>query len=261
MGHNNDRSVGQRGYISDIFYPHRAVVGGLERLHLWERTPSGPSAGDISCRRPRYLANDFWLNSASQFGTRFYYTQGIAFAANFIPISVILYILFVFTCCATSIVVAFAARDLSGSTGATLVITSLSVSISPFWLGHHAGFLTAMRLPLIPSALAEPFLVFAIWRGIRGEPVCAATACIPTILMHPVLGVNAAGIALTAALSRCLWLAWPHCLRIKECGLRFGRSYPERCHGSVLDRASPSLGRDFFSFNGTRRIRAYPCPR
>ena len=165
---------------------------------------------------PGYLANDFWLNSASQFGPRFYYTQGIAFVANFIPIPVILYILFVFTCCATSIVVAFAARDLSGSTVAALVITSLSVSISPFWLGHHAGFLTAMRLPLIPSALAEPFLVFAIWRGIRGEPACAATACVPAILMHPVLGVNAAGIALTAALSRCLWLAWPHCPRIRE---------------------------------------------
>lgn len=26
---------------------------------------------------PSYLAHDFWLNSASQFGPRFYYTQGI----------------------------------------------------------------------------------------------------------------------------------------------------------------------------------------
>ena len=41
--------------------------------------------------------------------------------------------------------------------------------------------------------------------------------------------------------------------------LRFGRSHSERCHGSVLDRVSHSLGRDFFFFNGTRRIRAYPC--
>lgn len=164
-----------------------------------------------------YLANDFWLNSASQFGPRFYYTEGVAFAANFIPIPAIIFFLFVCTSCVTSVVVAFAARDLSGSTVAALVMTSLSVSISPFWFGHFAGLSNATG-GFVPSTLAEPFLVFAVWRGIRGEPVYAASACVPAILVHPALGVNAAGIALTAALSRCLWSAWPHCPRIRECG-------------------------------------------
>ena len=165
-----------------------------------------------------YLAHDFWLNSASQFGPRFYYTLSIAFAANFIPIPSVMFLLFVSTYVATSVVVAFAARDLSGSTVAALVITSLSVCISPFWLGHAAGLSNATRFAFVPSTLAEPFLVFAIWRGIRGEPVYAALASVPAILVHPALGLNAAGLALTAALSRCLWSAWPHCPRVRECG-------------------------------------------
>ena len=99
-----------------------------------------------------------------------------------------------------------------------LVITSLSVSISPFWLGHFVGFSTATGPVLTPSVLAEPFLVLAIWRGILREPVCAVTACVLAILTHPALGVDAARIALTVALSHCLWLAWPYCPRIREYG-------------------------------------------
>ena len=194
-----------------------------------------------------YLAHDFWLNSASQFGPRFYYTLGIAFAANFIPIPVIIFFLFVSTCCATSIVVAFAARDLSGSTVAAVVITSLSVWISPFWLGHAAGLSNAAGFAFVPSTLAEPFLVFAVWRGIRGEPVSAVLASVPAILVHPTLGLNAAGLALTAALSRCLWSAGLHCSPDQRIwALRFGFSHSELRHESVLDRVGHSLGRDFF---------------
>ena len=134
-----------------------------------------------------------------------------ALAADFVPIPAISYLLFIVSRCALSVVAAFATRDISGSTAAALIVASLSVSASPFRLGHEAGFSNAMRPYLSPHMLAEPFLLFALWRGIRGESVRAASACVPAILMHPAPGVSVARIVLIAALSRCLRLAWPYC--------------------------------------------------
>lgn len=164
-----------------------------------------------------YLTNDFWLNSASEFGPRFYYMRVFALAADFVSISGVSYLLFIVARCACCVVAAFATRDISGSTAAALIVASLSVSVSPFRLGHEAGFSNAVNPYLTPHMLAEPFLLFALWRGIRGEPVRAASACVPAILMHPALGVSVAGIVLMATLSRCLRLAWPYCPKTREC--------------------------------------------
>ena len=166
---------------------------------------------------PSYLTHDFWLNSAAEFGPRFYYTRVLALAADFVSISAISYLLFIAAHCACSVVAAFATRDISGSIPAALIVASLSVSASPFRLGHEAGFSNAVRPYLSPHMLAEPFLLFALWRGIRGEPGRAASACVPAILMHPALGVSVAGIVLIATLSRCLRLAWPYCPKTREC--------------------------------------------
>lgn len=166
---------------------------------------------------PSYLTNDFWLNSASEFGPRFYYTRALALAADFVSIPAISYLLFIVARCALSVAAAFATRDISGSTTAALIVASLSVSASPFLLGHDAGFSNAVDRFLTPRTLAEPFMLFAIWRGIRGEAMWAASASIPAILMHPTLGASVAGIALIAAMPRCLRLAQPYCLKTREC--------------------------------------------
>ena len=165
---------------------------------------------------PSYLTNDFWLNSASEFGPRFYYTQAFALAADFVSIPAISYLLFIVARCALSVGAAFATRDISGSSAAALIVASVSVSASPFRLGYEAGFSNAIKSYLAPDMLAEPFLLFAIWRGIRGEPIRAAAACVPAILMQPALGVGVAGIVFIAALSRCLRLTWPYCPKARE---------------------------------------------
>ena len=77
MGNNTDRPVGQRGYIGNVFYPHRPVVGCLEWLLYGERNIAAHLPEIFRALHPSYLANDLWLNSAWQFGPRFYYTQGI----------------------------------------------------------------------------------------------------------------------------------------------------------------------------------------
>lgn len=166
---------------------------------------------------PDYLANDFWLNSASQFGPRFYYMQAIALAGHFLPVPTICFLLFVFARVTVSVCTAFMTRDLSQSTVAALIVAVVAVSVEPFYLGHSAGSANAVLRTLTPHVLIEPFVLFALWRGIRGEPVCAAAAGVPAILLHPTLGVSATGVALIAVLSRCLWLAWPHCPPTGEC--------------------------------------------
>lgn len=156
MGNNTDRPVGQMGDVGGVFRPHRVIVECLGWLPLWEQDQTVHLPEIFRAVHSSYLANDFWLNSASQLGPRFYYTEGVAFAANFIPIPAIIFLLFVCPSCVTNVVVAFAARDLSGFTVAALVMTSLSVSISPFWFGHFAGLSNATRC-VVPSTLGRAF--------------------------------------------------------------------------------------------------------
>lgn len=211
---------------------------------------------------PSYLTNDFWLNSASEFGPRFYYTRALALAADFVSIPAISYLLFIVARCALSVGAAFATRDISGSTTAALIVASLWVSASPFLLGHEADFSNATGRFLTPHMLAEPFMLFAIWSGIRGKAMWAASASIPAILMHPTLGASAAGIALIAALVRCLRLAQPYCPKTRECThFVFGVLLVGFATG--LFWIVPTIGSDaiFSSFFGRQRVRVYPCQR
>ena len=155
---------------------------------------------------PGYLTNDFFVNSASEFGPRFYFVRFIALVAAIAPVPAIYAALFVLTNVAVAAITAFAARDLTGSTIGGMVPATLAVSLTHFYLGNGVGLTLHI---FIPQTIALPLSLFAIWRGARGEPVRAAVASLPAILMHPTQGVEMAAIALAAAVARHVRLAWP----------------------------------------------------
>ena len=145
---------------------------------------------------PGYLTNDFFVNAASGFGPRFYYSHMLAFLAGYVPLHIVVAVIWLSTFVAVTLITAFAARDITGSLLGGIIAVVLVTLSTPFNLGFNA---TTWEPYLLPRFLALPFLLFAIWKGIRGQPICAATASIPGILVHPSIGLETACLAMAAA--------------------------------------------------------------
>lgn len=149
-----------------------------------------------------YLVNDFFVNSASGFGPRFYYTKLMAAAGSVLPLPLLFFALYLLVHIGVAAVTAFAARDLTGSTVAGLLAAVLVSSLTPFHLAYPAR---VSEPALLPQFLAAPLLLLTLWKGIRGEPVGAAIVSLPAILLHPAVGVGIAALAMTAVAARRLF--------------------------------------------------------
>ena len=149
-----------------------------------------------------YLVNDFFVNSAAGFGPRFYYTKLLAAAGAAIPLPLLFFTLYLLVHIGVAAITAFAARDLTGSTIAGLLAAVLVSSLMPFHLAYPARVSEAA---LLPHFLAAPLLLLTLWQGIRGEPVGAALISLPAILLHPVVGVELAALAMVAVAARRLF--------------------------------------------------------
>ena len=154
---------------------------------------------------PGYLTNDFFVNAASEFGPRYYYTHMLAFVAGYVPLHAAMAVIWLSTFVAVSLITAFAGKDVTGSFVGGMIAVVLVTFSKPFYLGIGA---TPYDPYLLPRFLALPFGLFAIWKGIRGQPICAATAAIPSILVHPSIGLQTACLAMAAATANRLqrWL-------------------------------------------------------
>ena len=64
---------------------------------------------------PGYLTNDFFVNAASGFGPRFYYSHMLAFLAGYVPLHIVVAVIWLSTFVAVTLITAFAARDITGS--------------------------------------------------------------------------------------------------------------------------------------------------
>ena len=147
---------------------------------------------------PGYLINDAFLNAQSGFSVRFYYVQLIASAGELIPLPALFICLHVIIYIAVTAITAFAAKDITGSNAAGVLAAGFAVSLQPFNLGVTASVTDLIK----PAQIAMPFALLGLWRGVRGEATHAAIASIPALLMHPVFGAEAGGIALLAAGAR-----------------------------------------------------------
>ena len=151
---------------------------------------------------PGYLTNDFFVNSASGFGPLFFYSHVLAFLGRYMPLDGAMAVVWLFTFIAVTVITAFAARDLTGSALGGMIAVILITLSTPFYLGSAA---TVFEPSLIPRFLAMPFGLFAIWKGIRDQPIIAATASIPAILVQPAIGLETAGLALAATAAHRLF--------------------------------------------------------
>ncbi len=151
---------------------------------------------------PGYLTNDFFVNSASGFGPVFFYSHVLAFSGKYMPLDGAMAVLWLFAYIAVILVTAFTAKDVTGSVLGGMIAAILITLSTPFSLGSAA---TVFEPLLIPRFLAMPFGLFAIWKGIRDQPIVAATASIPAILVQPAIGLETAGLALAATAAHRLF--------------------------------------------------------
>ena len=169
-------------------YAYGARGGNLEQLPMIFRAlDSG------------YLANDFFVNHSDGFGPRFYYVHSIVWASKIVPLEAIHAVLTLLSYAGAAAVTAFAARDIAGSTVGAMIAATMAATLNPFYLGSDAALTVNV---LTPEYLAMPFCLLALWMGIRGNAALAAAVSIPSIAIHPSIGLEAGAIALAAAAAR-----------------------------------------------------------
>ena len=145
-----------------------------------------------------YLTNDFYVESASKFGPRFYYAHIVAGLAWFAPLSVVLFGLTLLVNLALVAISHFATRRLLGGDKiAGFVAATLVIAVSSFAL----GMVTDIRfVDFQPGSLAIPFALAAFWAGLERRPILAGTLAAVASVPHPLYGVEAGAIALATAL-------------------------------------------------------------
>jgi Domain of unknown function (DUF6798) len=154
---------------------------------------------------PNYLQSDFFVNSAVEFGPRFYYVHLLAFFAQWVPLPLVVLTLALTINIALGALTILAARDLLAAdrlAGFIAAILVVSVSSVPL------GLVTDIRfLDLQPASLAIPGCLAALWAGLRGKPVIAALLAGVSCIPHPLYGVETGAIAIGTAL--CVGLVEP----------------------------------------------------
>jgi len=144
-----------------------------------------------------YLRNDFFVNSASQFGPRFFYSHGVGLLVRFFPIT---YVFFFLTFLSNILISLssgfFSLRVLRGSRLGAMIGICAVLTLKTFSLGSVD---TIYRTQLVPSLLAMPFLLFTLWAGFKAHPLSIAVLSGIASIFHPTLGIEVGGLAFLIA--------------------------------------------------------------
>jgi len=143
-----------------------------------------------------FLINDFYTNTTSEFGPRYFYVRLFGHLGRFIELPLLFFIIYLGLYISISLITGLATRDITGSNFAGMIAVTLTVGITPFHLGNGADVVSQ---GVIPTFLAMPFSLVAIWKGLRGKAIETSIVSIPAILIQPVIGIEMACIALFAA--------------------------------------------------------------
>ncbi len=144
-----------------------------------------------------YLRGDFFVDSTTEFNPRFYYISLMAILAHVVSPPVLFLLL---TCGANALIAGvtwYAARSLSvRSDWVPIVACALVMSVSAFNVGGAAH----LTRPFLDQALlARPFAMLGLWLTITGSLRSATLLFAVAIVVHPLVGMETAAVALGAA--------------------------------------------------------------
>lgn len=146
---------------------------------------------------PSFLAGDFYVDSGSGFGPRTYYVWLLFVLTRVAPLPVVIFGLSLLTNFALA-AVSFDAvrRHIGGDRVAGAIAAILAVANGSFALGY-AGFLRFDSYQ--PASLAIPLALVGASSLFAGRRWLGALAFALASLMHPLVGVETAGLAFAAA--------------------------------------------------------------
>jgi hypothetical protein len=157
---------------------------------------------------PAYLTNDFFTNATQDFGPRALFADFVAWLARTVtalrgqvPASQgqlalpgVYLGLTILANAAIAFITARFGRDLfEGSDMAGLVSAAAVMTLKSFWLGYSNIIYDYF---LEPAHLAMPFILLAIWAGLRQRPVACILAAGIATLVHPLMGLETGALML-----------------------------------------------------------------
>lgn len=141
---------------------------------------------------PNFARGDFYIDSASQFGPRFYYVQTIAAFARILGLPAAILLLTLAANAATAAAAyATVRRCLGGSEAGGAFAALLATCNGGFALGlanyvHFDSFQ--------PASLALPLAFWGLYLLVRGRPVRSALCLGLAAVFHPLIGVESAAL-------------------------------------------------------------------
>ena len=147
---------------------------------------------------PSFLTHDFFTNATQGFGPRTFFALIVAFlvraiqgqqsAAFQMALPAVYLALTILGNIGIAFVTARFARDLfDGSDLAGLLSAAAVMTLKSFWLGYSN---VTYDYFLEPAHLAMPFLILAIWAGLRRQPLFCLLAAGMAALIHPLMGLE-----------------------------------------------------------------------
>jgi hypothetical protein len=146
---------------------------------------------------PSFAAGDFSVDSSAE-GPRQYFARLSAVLGRAVGLPAAFLLMTLLQNAGTALVTALAARRMFPKAPlAPILAVLLVLAVEGLRLGE-AGFL---RLPTaVAFSVATPLALAAFWWGLTGRPGAALAAAAPATLIHPLVGLEMAGLGLAAAL-------------------------------------------------------------
>ena len=185
-------------------------------------------------RDASFLKGDFFVDSGSEFGPRFYYAGLIALLSRVASVPTVMLALAFLANLGVAAVSHCAARDLLRADRLTgWVAATLSVCVSGFALGLVADL---RFVDFQPGSLAIPWALAGLWLALLGKPIQAGLLSSIALIWHPLYGLETGALSLASAAVRAL-------SSIKHWSLRslFESLWPSALGGVILGMAAVLL--------------------
>jgi hypothetical protein len=146
---------------------------------------------------PGYLTRDFFVETGSAFGPRFYYAKTLALLCHLAPLPMVVFALVLAVNAGIAFVTYRAAREVLREGRLTgWVAAVLALSVASFQLGA----VTDIRfMDFQPGSMAIPWALASLWMALTGKPVKAGAFASFASVWHPLYGVETGALALLAA--------------------------------------------------------------
>jgi hypothetical protein len=143
-----------------------------------------------------FLSRDFFTNTTQSFGPRFYFIALLAALGAVAPLPAVFFFLALASNVAISVVTALVGCDIFGSRYAGMLASGMVMSLDTLRLADAA---TLGSPGLYQATVAMPWVLAAVWAGLRGRlPICGLLAGVGSVL-HPIVGFVTGALVLAVA--------------------------------------------------------------